>query len=421
MNAPLIQYLPNSLRVAAENQNCFLIGVANGRALCNAYGQHSFQHAFLTAVQERLRPFGVSNNDVAVVNDLLLLVGCNNSHLSSADGKESYLEHIKAALCYEPIKCGFTQIQINVFVSPLELSTREATPSPSLRSLANAIAFSNIEPRECETTREDMVAATLFYTEMQSGKISLAFQPVVCTTDGQRILYYEVLLRRSISESSLSSPTSCEPIVQALERLHHTERLDASVLWSVLHMLHQHSDIQLACNISPLSLHDEAWWRPIISALKNAPTLAARLTLEITETTSTFDLQAAVRVLNSLRQLGCTVAIAMGKAGLNSLRLAQECNPKIIKINKNVLHKTRNHGVNSISEYVSKVSHNLSQHLIAVGVETDEDLQVSIEAGANAAQGHIIRPPSLLPPWSDATPFYIQDRFAPPTNTYAAF
>lgn len=416
MNAPSMLSLFDALKQITASNEYLLLGLSNGKALCNAYGLEAFQHAFLSAVQERLHPYGVTAQDITVVNQVLLLVAWNSPHLPQQPSKDLYLERIKAALCYAPVLCGPARIQINVFASWLTLSPYETPDSSQLRSLANAIAFSEVVPQPRKQTQDDMALAIRFYTDMQSDKVVLSFQPVVSIENRQQILYYEVILRRNESGDTANSATSCAPVIQALERLHSTERLDVSVLWTVLQLLKQDPSLHLACNISPLSLHDRTCWRLITSALRNAPKLAARLTLEVSETTAVFDLHTAAKQLNSLRVLGCKLAIATTGAGLNALRLAKKLCPHVIKIHKTLLHQARNQGSNLAFHSWLPPKKNMSHQVVAEGIETDLDLQLSVEAGVHAVQGHFITPATVQLPWNGAVPLCVRDSFTPTHN-----
>src|SRR5690606_38306586 len=174
--------------------------------------------------------------------------------------KDLFLERVKAALCYEPVRCVSDRILVNVVPAWVEASGDRPVCLSHLQSLASTIAFSELEPPVCEQTRRDMALATRFFADMRDEKVALSFQPVVFVQDREQVLYYEVLLRWDDAQNS-TEPVSCALVVQAIERLHVTERLDASVLWSVVQVLERYPDVHLACNISPLSLQQGPWWR----------------------------------------------------------------------------------------------------------------------------------------------------------------
>ncbi len=386
--------------------------------LTQAYDAHLFQQALLSAMSERLHLSGVSRSSDILVLDQVVLVGLMDCRLSTQFDKDLFLERVKAALCYEPVRCGSDCILISIVPVWVEASGDRPVCLSHLHALASTIAFSEIEPPICERTRRDMALVTRFFADMRDEKISLSFQPVVFVQDCEQILYYEVLLRWDGALDS-TQPVSCALVVQAVERLHVTERLDASVLWSVVQVLERYPDIHLACNISPLSLQQGPWWRLLIAVLGGAPQLASRLTLEITETASVFDQEAAVSLLCTLRDLGCKVAIDDIGTGFNALDLARQIRPHVIKIDKSLVHQARDKdGIAALHSWVH-ASRGISQYVIAEGIETALDFQVSVDAGVHAVQGYFIVPSCIQPPWEGEEPLCVRDSFSP-THTHVA-
>lgn len=417
MGAQSVESLSRWLQQVTPSGNYVLLGVRRAGSLSAAYTEFQFQTAFLSAVQERLRPYGVQRTDILVL-DHAVLIGLDTGRLPTALDRDVFLERLKAALCYEPLRCGSEQILVNVVLAWVEVSLDRPVCLSHLHSLANTLAFSELEPKAGQQTRQDMALATRFFADMREDKIALSFQPVVLAENHQRVLYYEVLLRWEGADQGMS-PVSCAAVVQAIERLHCTERLDASVLWSVVQMLERHPDIELACNISPLSLQYAPWWRLLLDALGQAPQLARRLTLEITETAAVFDQKAAASLLGTLRKLGCQVALDDVGAGFNTLDLARQVRPQLIKIDKALVHQARDQdGAAALHAWV-QAARGISQYVIAEGIETALDLQHCVDAGVHAIQGYFIAPPSVQPPWERAEPLWVQDSFKP-THTNAA-
>ncbi|KGP00961.1 hypothetical protein JT27_14135 [Alcaligenes faecalis] len=417
MGVQSLESLSCWLQQVTPSSSYLLLGLRRLATLAQAYDARLFQQAFLSAISARLRPYGIARSDILVL-DQVVLIGLTNCRLPTQFDKDLFLERVKAALCYEPVRCGSDRILVNVVPAWVEASGDRPVCLSHLQSLASTIAFSELEPPVCEQTRRDMALATRFFADMRDEKVALSFQPVVFVQDREQVLYYEVLLRWDDAQNS-TEPVSCAQVVQAIERLHVTERLDASVLWSVVQVLERYPDVHLACNISPLSLQQAPWWRLLIAVLRDAPQLASRLTLEITETASVFDQKAAISLLRTLRGLGCKVAIDDIGTGFNTLDLARQIRPQVIKIDKSLVHQARDRdGIAALHSWVH-ASRGISQYVIAEGIETALDFQLSVDAGVHALQGYFIEPPCLLPPWEGAEPLCVRDSFNP-THTHVA-
>ncbi|QTC01527.1 EAL domain-containing protein [Alcaligenes sp. SORT26] len=418
MGAASVEFLSCWLQQVTPSNSYLLLGLRSAESLAQAYDAHLFRQAFLSAIQERLRPYGVVRDDILVL-DHAVLISLSDCRLPSQFDKDLFLERVKAALCYEPVQCGSDSILVNAVLAWVEASVDQPVCLSHLHSLASTIAFSEVQPPVCAQTRNDMALASRFFADMRDEKVALSFQPVVLVENHQQILYYELLLRWGGADERVQ-PASCALVVQAIERLHCTERLDASVLWAAVQILERNPDIHLACNISPLSLQSAPWWRLLIAVLNTDPQLARRLTLEITETAAVFDQEAAASLLRTLRKLGCKVAIDDIGAGFNTLDLARQVRPHIIKIDKALVHQAWDKdGIAALNSWVH-ASRGISQYVIAEGIETALDYQLSVEAGVHAVQGYLIAPPSVQPPWEGAAPLCVQDSFNP-THTNFAF
>lgn len=417
MGAASLESLSCWLQRVTPSSSYLLLGLRSSESFAQAYDASLFRQAFLSAIQERLRPYGVARHNILVLEQVVL-IGLSNCRLPTQFDKDLFLERVKAALCYEPVRCGSDKVLVNVVPTWVEASLDHPVCPSQFRSLASTIAFSELEPQLGEQTRNDMDLATRFFADMRDEKVALSFQPVVFVENRQQVLYYEVLLRWGGADERIE-PASCALVVQAIERLHCTERLDASVLWSVVQVLERHPDIHLACNISPLSLQYSPWWRLLISVLDNAPQLASRLTLEITETAAVFDQEAAASLLGMLRMAGCKLAIDDIGAGFNTLDLARRVRPHIIKIDKSLVHQARDKdGIAVLNSWVH-ASRGIGQYVIAEGIETPLDLQLSVDAGVHAVQGYLIQPPCVQPPWEGAEPCCVRDSFNPSHTNFA--
>ncbi len=420
MSIQWIEPLSGGLQQAAPSAGYLLLNLSSCTPLANAYGPRSFRQALVSAFEERLTPYGVTASDILLL-DHVVLVGLGGLNLSTKVGKDLFLEHIKAVLSYEPVLCGSHRVLVSVLATWIKAAADIPAEcfafSSDLYSATKAIAFAEVESQTSAQTRSDMALASQFFEHIRDGQVVLSFQPVVSIEDDHQPFYHEALLRCTAVDDG-AQPTSCESVVQALERLHSIERLDASVLWTVMQVLEQHPDIHLACNISPLSLQHGAWWRLIFAVLGNAPELSRRLTLEITETAAVFDMDEAIKLLKTLRLLGCKIAIDDIGTGFNTLELAQVLKPDVIKIDKSLVHGARDKSGATVLRSLIEAAQGLSQYVVAEGIETEDDLQLSIDAGAHAVQGYFIDLPRIQPPWR-AAPVCVQDSFNPTHHSIA--
>ena len=176
-------------------------------------------------------------------------------------------------------------------------------------------------------------------------------------------------------------------------------QLDACVLQSVIRVLQQNPDIHLGCNLSPQSLRPSPWLQQVMVTLRQQPALAGRLILEITESACPDDTEEASMVLQTLRDLGCRIALDDLGTGFNTLDLAWRLQPEIVKLDKSLVHAARDPSGGSRLQRLVQALFPQCRYLVAEGIETEEDLRISAVAGMHAVQGYLMGRPGLQPDW----------------------
>ena len=120
---------------------------------------------------------------------------------------------------------------------------------------------------------------TLLDHALKQGRFRLFFQPVVSSSDTQRVLHYKVLSRLLDNQDQTIAAGHFLPW---LERFGWTARLDQVMLDLVIKQLAQHNQ-SVALNLSAATLNDPQAMEQIFERLAQHPTLGPRLTLEIGE------------------------------------------------------------------------------------------------------------------------------------------
>lgn len=257
----------------------------------------------------------------------------------------------------------------------------------------------------------DMEAALAFHEALAQGRAHLVFQPIVRSSqllarfsqmDGPSApavpLYQEALLRLVVRGDAPMFST-CR-LVAALERLGLVRLFDQVVLSAVIRVLESEPELSLGCNLSSLSLvPDEGWWGSVLDRLKARPSVASRLTFEITETAPLRDFDHAVALVKRLKTLGCQIAIDDLGVGHTRLDFVRAIKPSIIKISADLVHDA----------VVSRVAAEQLQRLgamaaafapmvVAEGIGTRRQMAAACMAGIHWLQGEAAAPHILPSP-----------------------
>jgi len=244
---------------------------------------------------------------------------------------------------------------------------------------------------------DDLEQTRSFFQTLRNGKVTLALQPVRLIQNSHEVLYYETLLRQW--DPIKADLSSLGYVIPSLERLGLINQLDACVIQTVIQALSQNEDIRLGCNLSPLSLQDSAWWQPVFETLRQQPDLANRLVFEITESACPADTEEASGILQTLRSLGCWVALDDLGTGFNTLDMAWRLQPDIVKLDKSLMQGARDPLAGGRLQRLLEALRPQCRYLVAEGVETEEDLRMSAVAGVHAVQGYFTGRPTVQPDW----------------------
>ncbi|WP_237860828.1 EAL domain-containing protein [Pseudomonas sp. PGPR81] len=242
--------------------------------------------------------------------------------------------------------------------------------------------------------KNDMQLGVCFLKQLRDEQLSLALQPIKHTCDPTLELYKEALLRNF---ECIGDGFSTVTVISALENLGLVRLLDYHVLKCVIKELKHSVADRIGCNISAQSATRDCWWGTILEDLSKNPTLAGRLTIEITETNTIPCTNEAINFLLSLKQLGVKVAIDDFGSGSSSWSLVCAVPVDVIKIDKGYLSAARNSRKSArlLIDFVNTCKY-WAAKVVIEGVESQSDLLYLASIQERLwVQGYFIARPSL--------------------------
>lgn len=202
------------------------------------------------------------------------------------------------------------------------------------------------------------------------------------------VLYREALVRMRVDDKVLLPGR----FIPELGKLSLMRPFDCFVLRRTLDALRDAPDACLGCNIAAQSARDDHWWKSLFIELASAPDIAARLVVEITELTPVSPV-AGPAFVQRLKALGVRIAVDDFGVGF-SADAARMCEPDIVKIDRSFLRRVRE-GTFTATEFNHLVgmARCTAPLLVVEGVETEDDVRIARDAGANWIQGYYFDPP----------------------------
>lgn len=251
---------------------------------------------------------------------------------------------------------------------------------------------------ESEVVKEgynQMKMARYILDAMEGHRLKLAFQPVISAKTGHTESY-EALLRILTPEGQI---ISAGPFIPAAEKYGFIHVIDEFVLQLVVRELELDPDVKIALNVSNVTATDRKWYSIAKKLLKDEK-LAERLTVEITETASDNDLHDIALFVESVKSLGCRVAIDDFGAGYTSFKQLKVVNADVLKIDgvfvRDIVENPESKlFVNILLEFAK--AYNLKT--VAEFVETGEIAKILMELGVDYLQGFYFGKALNYRPW----------------------
>jgi signal peptidase I len=226
---------------------------------------------------------------------------------------------------------------------------------------------------------------------LKTDQFQLFYQPIVSTADG-RIEAFEALLRWFHPEKGVIYPAE---FIALAEELGSMELIDNWVIEEACKRLKTWKDndilpVVISVNVSPYRFLDRDFVKWISKIIKRCGCDARYLQLEINRANRILDEEIAIANLAKLKKTGILLAIdnfaASNSNQVDSLTLLPVSSLKLDRklINRILMKKDDDRLVGA----VVKMAKDLGLHVVAEGVETQEQLDYLGEHQIDAAQGY---------------------------------
>jgi EAL domain-containing protein (putative c-di-GMP-specific phosphodiesterase class I) len=385
---------------AARRRVCAFVFIVNLPCLAEVYGVDFAMLASLE-IRRRIQAMFVATtaNDLTCLREDCFLLWSNASFMAenlvpgSADAER--LEELLTSLSTEPIRvagvCALIQLHadwLNVR-SPDELGASEID-----LALWTAQPFPDFQEDRSDGWRQryrsDMEVAVRVSEALQAHRLALTWQPVANTCGAVTTLYLASCVGM-LTERGYSTSLGADIFIPCFQRLGLLRMFDRAMAQKVLTALERTPSAHLGLSISIHSAKVGPWWASLMAALRRDPKLARRLVVEISGGTAFCDLESVRYFCEQLRGAGCRIAFKDFGVGEDNLASIHACRPDIVKLDSGFIRRARNSvfARECLEEMVSLCGR-LATHVVVNGIEREEDIQVSLSAGAGWIQGYYL-------------------------------
>lgn len=233
-------------------------------------------------------------------------------------------------------------------------------------------------------------------------ELEIHYQPIV-SLDGRDIVGFEALLRWHSTEHGNVPPVEFIPIAEETGLI---KQIGKWVLDETCLGVARWIDGLAPCvsvNISPVQLAEPGLVDHVREAITASGVAPDDLCLEITEGALVHDPEAALHVVDSLKELGVRLSIDDFGTGYSALAYLKRFPIDLMKIDRSFVSGL---GVDptdeSIVSVVVEMAAALGVKVVAEGVETEEQRDWLHERGCHYAQGYLFGRPAPATDWDKA-------------------
>lgn len=236
------------------------------------------------------------------------------------------------------ISIGAVQIPQHAHNVPMAMS--RALQALDKARVGRSDAFVAYEPSPAKESLRlrNIAIANDVASALEDNRMRLALQPIVSSATRQPE-FYECLVRLEKPDGTL---IGAGEFIEFAEQLGMSRPIDRRTLELTIDLLKSHPDIKLSLNVSTRTSADPDWLILLHKLTGGQARLTKRLIVEITETSAIQDLDQTIAFVDTLKEMGCRVAIDDFGAGYTSFRTLKHLNCDLVKLDgafvKNVVN-----------------------------------------------------------------------------------
>jgi EAL domain-containing protein (putative c-di-GMP-specific phosphodiesterase class I) len=250
-------------------------------------------------------------------------------------------------------------------------------------------------PLNAAISAQDRDTLAMVASALKDRRMRLAFQPVVYASDPTLIGFFEGFIRLLNLRDQV---IPARDFMAAVEQRQLGREIDCAALQLGLMAMQRNPQIRVSINMSARSVGYRPWMEILNRALIETPRLGANLILEINEDSALQVPDVLKPFMAEMREKGIVFALDDFGAGMTALKLLQEMDFEIAKIDGSLVKNVdRAQDAKSAARAAIAMAQELGMYVVAEAVETEGEANWLREAGVGCLQGYLFGPPTVTP------------------------
>lgn len=377
----------------------FYIDVDNFKHINDHYGHHEGDE-ILKAIASRIKescrntdsPARLGGDEFAVLLDQISEADANNT-----------AEKILRAVAH-PVIVGSESIPISISLgvayypdsaTNMQELLQQADEAMYNAKQAGKASYSRFSDRQREEWERLKQLEIMLPLALQRNELTLAYQPIVRAQD-QSLYGLEVLARWNPPGLTISA----KELVNLVQRL---DLFDPFHTWLINTALSQCAqwqsiigDIQYCLNIPANHTHSEWLVHCLHKAFKTYGIAPFQVSLEITESMLMNSPELGSQLLTSLQNEGMQISLEDFGSGSSSMSYLSTLPLSVMKVDQQFIKSVNADKRNrKVVEAITALGHGLGLHVVAAGVETEEEYETAKAIGCDLMQGYYFGYPKI--------------------------
>ena len=327
----------------------------------------------------------------------LVLADCNAGTVRIA------AERFMKAIRDTPIRTTACQLSATISIGGVLVPAQATTVQQAANGALQALDCAKLKRHDCfhayepspareSARRRNITIADEVISALDDDRMQLALQPIVSTKTRQPVLY-ECLLRMARPDGVI---VSAGEFVEVAEQLGLSRLIDRRTLELSIAFAKLHPDVHLSLNVSSLTCSDHEWMVNLHRLTGGQRQITERLTIEITETTAIDDIDQSIAFVDTLKELGCRVAIDDFGAGYTSFKNLKHLAVDMVKIDGAFVKNLSADKADAIFiNTMVQLARSFNMETVAEWVGDETTAQMLADAGIDYLQGYHFGMPLL--------------------------
>ena len=371
--------------------------------VCEVVGQEGLQE-LLQQISQRLQK-------VIGLSDVLARGASNDSflvwHTCHTDADLELLANSILGIMEEPVSFQSSAIMLDVSIgvcrrdnesNTAKLLSENALTAQDMASTKGGGQWSLFHPLMGDENTDRFYMHNALYHALANGELYVVYQPQVDALNNT-LSGFEALLRWHNPSMGEISPDEFIPLAEEIGLIGDIGRwiIGQVCMQQVQWQQQGRAIVPVAINVSPIQITQGDLVDDLEDQLARWNLEPQYLEIEVTESCLINGLDEAVSTLQEVRDIGIEIAIDDFGTGYSSLNYLKRLPGNKVKIDRAFVQEMHEDSDDqAIIQAVISISSQLSMHVLAEGVETEEQKELLMHLGCNLMQGYLFSKP-LLP------------------------